>query len=363
MRGASPRRADPPISFDPFFESDDYYTDADSDAYTLPTFLGNHDMGRIGRFLRQDNPNAADEELVARSILAHALMFFARGTPVIYYGDEQGFTGDGGDKDAREDMFASQVAVYNDNRLIGTASGTAESNFDPAHPLYRALQGLAKVYSKHAGLRQGAQFHRFSSEGAGVYAFSRIDASDKREYVVAFNNATEREPQEALVPTFSPGGAFDLIFRQPVRPTETILADDQGRLSLRLEPFGVAVYRARDALQAPDALPKLAITAPAAGETLRATKRYDSGYHMPDRVEIRAELDRPLFGRVLFHASVGDSEDRLLGIDRSPPYRFFLDPSQFPEGSRLSIRATFEDTFSGSCRASVEGLRVGVALP
>ncbi len=30
---------------------DDYYTDTDSNAYELPTFLGNHDMGRIGRFV------------------------------------------------------------------------------------------------------------------------------------------------------------------------------------------------------------------------------------------------------------------------------------------------------------------------
>ena len=34
-----------------FFAGDDWYTDADSNAYSLPTFLGNHDMGRIGKFL------------------------------------------------------------------------------------------------------------------------------------------------------------------------------------------------------------------------------------------------------------------------------------------------------------------------
>ena len=28
------------------FAGDDYYTDTDSNAYELPTFLGNHDMGR-----------------------------------------------------------------------------------------------------------------------------------------------------------------------------------------------------------------------------------------------------------------------------------------------------------------------------
>jgi len=84
---------------------------------------------------------------------------------------------------------------------------------------------------------------------------------------------------------------------------------------------------------------------------------------MPDRIEIRAELDRPLFGRVLFHVSVDDSDDRLLGIDRSPPYRLFWDPSHGPAGSHFSIQVTFEDTFGGFCRARVAGLRVRAALP
>ena len=60
-----------------FFELDDYYTDADSNAYAMPTFVGNHDMGRIGYFLqRLDQPSADDAELQARSKLAQALMFF-----------------------------------------------------------------------------------------------------------------------------------------------------------------------------------------------------------------------------------------------------------------------------------------------
>ena len=39
-----------------FFRDDDWYTDADSNVYQLPTFLGNHDMGRIGFFVNTDNP-------------------------------------------------------------------------------------------------------------------------------------------------------------------------------------------------------------------------------------------------------------------------------------------------------------------
>ena len=91
-----------------FFADDDWYTDADSNAYQLPTFLGNHDMGRIGRFIKRRQPRHTDAELLARDKLAHALMYFSRGNPVIYYGDEQGFTGDGGDQDARQDMFPAR---------------------------------------------------------------------------------------------------------------------------------------------------------------------------------------------------------------------------------------------------------------
>ena len=150
-------------------------------------------MGRIGYFLqRVDQVGASDAELLARSKLAHALMFFARGQPVVYYGDEQGFTGDGGDKDAREDMFANAVPVYEDNDLIGTDETTSDDNFDPSHPLYQAIRQYANLYHHHPALRTGAQIHRFSSDGPGIYAFSRVDRDQRVEYVVALNNSEAR---------------------------------------------------------------------------------------------------------------------------------------------------------------------------
>ena len=65
-------------------------------------------MGRIAGFVQADNPGAGDPEWVARDRLAHELMYFSRGNPVVYYGDEQGFSGGGGgDQLARQTMFAS----------------------------------------------------------------------------------------------------------------------------------------------------------------------------------------------------------------------------------------------------------------
>ena len=65
------------------------YTTPTTNAQALPTFLGNHDMGRIGYFVKDaDTPEQ-------RSELAHSLMYLTRGQPVVYYGDEQGFVGNG----------------------------------------------------------------------------------------------------------------------------------------------------------------------------------------------------------------------------------------------------------------------------
>ena len=145
--------------------SDDYYTDADSNAYSLPTFLGNHDMGRIGNFL--SDGGASGDELLQRDRLAHSLMYLSRGQPVVYYGDEQGFVGDGGDQDARQDMFPSQVASYNDDDLIGTDATTADDNYDTDHPLYRCLAELVRAAPGHPALADGAQIHRYASDRAG----------------------------------------------------------------------------------------------------------------------------------------------------------------------------------------------------
>ena len=64
-----------------FFEKDDYYTDADSDVYSLPTFIGNHDVGRIGFFIQGQVGGAGEEEMLRRSRLGHALMYFRAAYP------------------------------------------------------------------------------------------------------------------------------------------------------------------------------------------------------------------------------------------------------------------------------------------
>ena len=52
-------KGQPTSQLSTFFRNDDWYTDADSNVYQLPTFLGNHDMGRIGYFVNADNAGAS----------------------------------------------------------------------------------------------------------------------------------------------------------------------------------------------------------------------------------------------------------------------------------------------------------------
>jgi len=112
--------------------------------------------------------------------------------PVIYYGDEQGFIGDGHDQDARENMFPSQVEVYNDNEVIGSDNNAAADNFDPNHPLYQTMKHLAAVRQTHAALRGGAQTVRFADNKAGIFAFEREDRSSGDKLLVVINSANER---------------------------------------------------------------------------------------------------------------------------------------------------------------------------
>ncbi len=347
-----------------FFAADDYYIDADSNAYSMPTFLGNHDMGRIGYFLqRVDQVGASDDELLARSQLAHALMYFSRGQPVIYYGDEQGFTGDGGDKDAREDMFANPVPVYEDNDLIGTAATTSDDNFDRQHPLYDYIRELGKIYKKHAALRSGAQIHRYSDTGPGIYAFSRIDRDERTEFVVAMNNSTTAAT--AMVPTYSPDGVkYQLESRKLVDGVPKMLTTGAGgMLEVEVPSLAVVIYQSKQPAPLSTAAPGIQITSLTHGQTVALETNSWDGQEVLDRIEIAAELDSDQLAEVTFAVRVGAGEYEPIGTDDNPPYRVFYNAShlQDMDAAPLSFRAIVSN-LAGNL-AAAEVVNVGVEFP
>jgi alpha-amylase len=327
-----------------FFVKDDWYTDGDSNAYNLPTFLGNHDRGRIGMFLRNNNPGASEAELLQRDRLAHALMYFSRGNPVIYYGDEQGFTGAGGDQDARQDMFPSQGPFYNNltdpvtgddgagkNDNIGSDETPMDDNFDPSHPLYQELALLTRVTRRHPALRDGVQQHRYSSAAPGIYAFSRIDRARRREYVVALNNS--EQAASASIRAFVRRGRWEKVYGDG--PSRLRTGGDR-ELDVTVGPLSTVVYRAAKRIPRSRRAPSISLDVPAAGR---------------DRLEVRADVAGGSFYEVTFLAKAGNGRWRDIGTDDNAPYRVFHDVEDVAPGTRIRYRAVVLDN-AGHTRSS-----------
>jgi glycosidase len=189
------------------FDADAIYAGGRDTARRLPTFLGNHDMGRLSLFLRQASPNMPEAEMLARVRLGHAMMMFLRGVPVIYSGDEQGFVPDTNDKGTRETLFASQVASYNDNDLLGTDRTTAVDNFETTHPLFQAIAGMVALRQSEPALRRGEQVVRHSEDDGGLLVVSRVLGGT--EMVVAFN--AETTPRQARVRVDGASATFEAL--------------------------------------------------------------------------------------------------------------------------------------------------------
>ncbi|WP_130014304.1 pullulanase-type alpha-1,6-glucosidase [Serinicoccus sediminis] len=320
-----------------FYAQDDYYTDTDSNAYQLPTFTGNHDMGRAAMMLAGDH---SGQDLQRRVELTNALMFLTRGQPVVYYGDEQGFIGSGGDKDARQDMFATEVEQYATEPVIGAPSG-ARDRYDTGHPLYRQIATLSDLVAANPALADGAQIHRYASDDAGIYAFSRIDADEQVEYLVVANNS--EEPRQAELSAYGPRTMFRAIYGDRGR----ILTDAGGRLTVDVDPLSVEVYRAQSPLRPRREAPAVTLRTPSAGDVVGG------------RAEIAAAVPENVFAQVTFaYRPVGVSDWTVLGTDDNAPYRVFHDVSGMPQGTLLEYRAVLEDhsgNVSGSSGYGIVG--------
>ena len=192
--------SNPPSELLRLFRADALYAGGEQAALQLPTFLGNHDAGRFSMFVRKGSPKADSDEVLERTILGHAMLLTLRGVPTIYYGDEQGFVSDGGDQGARESMFPSKVASYNDNDLLGSDRTTATANFDTSHPLYRAISNLARIRTSTPALTRGLQKVRFAAnDKPGLFAVSRFDPTSGKEVLLLFNTSTQPVSQNVMV--------------------------------------------------------------------------------------------------------------------------------------------------------------------
>ena len=114
-----------------------------------------------------------------RVLLGYDLLYLLRGAPTVYYGDEVGMIGTGGDKAARQDMFPTKVRRLADARSASAAPpiGTGSSFDVDDHPIEQRLGELARAARRAPRALDAARRSSGCADGQ-VLVVSRIDGRD-----------------------------------------------------------------------------------------------------------------------------------------------------------------------------------------
>lgn len=206
------------------------HSDIDNtNANQLVNFTGNHDMGRFAYFLQQSDYGYDEAEQIKRNLLAHAMIYFSRGVPVVYYGDEQGFVGDGGDQASRQDMMPSKVASYNDDDLLATDKTTADDNFDSQHLFYQTFAQYAELYQQYPALRFGQQSTLYAQEKPGLFAIERVyqQGPTAQTLRIVFNTANQAEKLDVIAD----------------KSDATVLYESAVNVKGKIAPLSFAIYQ------------------------------------------------------------------------------------------------------------------------
>ena len=299
------------------FENDDYYTSAQTSASNLVTFLGNHDIGRAGFIIANKRLQPADQ-LLPRTNLANALMYFSRGIPVVYYGDEVGMTGSNSGKDqfARQDMFPTEIEMWkNEVRIGGTPIGNGDAfKATSTSPVANYLIKLADIRKNNPALANGPMLERYSKNA--LYVISKKDISENREYVVAFNNSDTDELVEVTTATSSGG------WSQVLGTTD--VSTNQNVISFVVPALSTIVLKANGTIDQ---------------FATKFTKISTSRDDMTGFYKAKAGLISKDFLTVEFFArNIGSTQWISQGVDTGSPYAIYLDPVDFPK-KKIEIKA------------------------
>ena len=300
------------------FENDDYYTSAQSSASNLVTFLGNHDVGRVGYTIASKRLQPAGQ-LLPRTNLANALMYFSRGIPVVYYGDEVGMTGSNSGKDqfARQDMFATDIELWkNETRVGGSPIGNGDAfTATSQSPVAQYLIKLAQIRRENPALANGPMLERYSKYA--LYVISKKDVVENREYLVAFNNSDTDEIVEVTTATSSGG------WSQVLGTTD--VTTNQNKVTFTVPALSTIVLKANS---------------PIDQFATKFTKLSTSMDDLTGFYKVKAGLSSKDFLSVEFFArNVGSTKWISQGVDTGSPYSIFIDPLDFPK-KKIELRAT-----------------------
>ena len=300
------------------FDADDWYTTSSTNAYNQVTFLGNHDMGRFGQMLKWAGDPV--EDLWGSSLLGYDLMYMSRGIPNVYYGDENGIIGTGGDQASRQDMFPTSVNAWKtEPRIARNPIGSGSYLTERDHPIQERITNLNQLRNAHPALKTGAQIKRLAANG--ILAFSRFDSADRREYVVALNN-TKTTKGSITIQTSSPSTTFTQVWGQ----TQSVTSDSAGRITIWVADRQAVVLRANSSLPAASSVGSVTLTAPK-----------DANAPIWKPAATVANWSDP--STCTFVIKVNSGSWQVLGVDDAFDWKMLLDGNKFPAGAKLTLAA------------------------
>jgi hypothetical protein len=95
----------------------------------------------------------------------------------------------GNDKNARQDLFATEVSEWQSEKRIGMDPIGRGDSFSKKNPLQDTLRELSEIRSKYLAFSYGSQ--QIYHAGGGWLVFSRIDPKDGHIFLAAFNSNDE----------------------------------------------------------------------------------------------------------------------------------------------------------------------------
>jgi len=201
----------------------------------LVTFIDNHDNVDQGDYKRRFGAGAPEEQIIA----GIGYLLTAIGAGCIYYGTEQGFSGEGnGDRHIRECMF--------------DLANAGRNFLNPACRIYTEIAKIAAQFRTNPELRFGRiYFRQISGDGSHfgdpqgnpcTLAFSRILAGS--EIVILYNTSTTAQRNDSVI--------VDSTI-QSGRDNLTVRYSSAGKtgtaIPLHNGPFGTAVTLTLDPME------------------------------------------------------------------------------------------------------------------
>ena len=243
-----------------------------------------------------------------------------------------GTPGRGGDKEARHDLFPTQIAEWRTQARIGSGPIGRGSSFDAAdHPVARRLRTLGALREAHGVLSTGATVVRAATPN--VLAVSRIDPAARREYLVLANagGATAR----VTFRTATPSSEWTRLLGSPPPFSSTA----NGTVTVSLPRYSAALLdgtRPVPAARTPK--PTLAVARDGLSDLVRVSATAGAA-----PVSVGFALRR-----------AGAKTWTRLSADDSPPYRTFLDPRRFKRRETVHLVAVARG-LDGSTEVSAVG--------